>query len=70
MPKSQLIKEYELNGMDIIFYIKNIKNPKLYGVASISKTLTNVYQINNVEEKPKCNNANLYFQSKNFSNSF
>jgi len=49
----KIIKEYELNKMDVIFYIKNVKNPKSYGVASISKILKNSYQVNNVEEKPE-----------------
>jgi UTP--glucose-1-phosphate uridylyltransferase len=49
----KLIKEYELSKSDIIFYLKNVKNPKSYGVATISKKSSNLYQVNDVEEKPK-----------------
>ena len=49
----KLIKEYEINEADVIFYLKNVKNPKSYGVASTSKKHQNIYQVNNVEEKPK-----------------
>jgi len=68
----KLIKEYESNKDDIIFYLKNVKNPKSYGVASISKTLPNIFQVNKVEEKPKnpkSNNAIMpiyIFSSKIF----
>lgn len=56
----KLIKEYESNKSDVIFYLKQVKNPKPYGIASISKNLSKIYQVNNVEEKPnhpKSNNA-------------
>ncbi len=49
----KLIQEYESNKADIIFYLKNVNNPKAYGVATISKTKTNIFQVNGVEEKPK-----------------
>ncbi|PBO85642.1 MAG: hypothetical protein COA77_03440 [Thaumarchaeota archaeon] len=49
----KLMKEYDSNKSDIIFYLKNVKNPKSYGVASISKKISKVYHVNNVEEKPQ-----------------
>ncbi len=49
----KLIHEYELNKSDIIFYLKNVKNPKAYGVATVLKKSSNLYQVNGVEEKPK-----------------
>ena len=33
--------------------MKDVKNPKAYGVASISKKRLKVFQVNNVEEKPQ-----------------
>ncbi len=48
-----LIKAYQKNNPDIIFYLKKIVNPKSYGVATISKINQGVYQVHNLEEKPK-----------------
>jgi len=55
----KLIVKYETSKADVIFYIKNVNNPKGYGIASISKIESNIFQVNNVEEKPK------YPKSKN-----
>ena len=49
----KLIQEYDSNKSDVIFYLKDVKNPKAYGVASISKKRLKVFQVNNVEEKPQ-----------------
>lgn len=48
-----LIKMYEKNNPDIIFYLKKILDPKSYGVATISKINHRVYQVQSLEEKPK-----------------
>lgn len=69
----KLINAYESNESDVIFYLKNVSNPKSYGVASISKTTTNIFQVIDVEEKPenpKSKNAIMpiyIFNSKIFS---
>ena len=54
-----LIKAYEKNNPDIIFYLKEITNPKSYGVAIVSKINQMLYQVHGLEEKPKRPKSNL-----------
>ena len=54
-----LIKAYEKNNPDIIFYLKEITNPKSYGVAIVSKINQMLYQVHDLEEKPKRPKSNL-----------
>ncbi|WP_042683790.1 sugar phosphate nucleotidyltransferase [Candidatus Nitrosotenuis chungbukensis] len=55
----KLIKAYERNQSDIIFYLKAIQNPRAYGVAEVSKINREVFQVHRVEEKPKRPKSNL-----------
>ncbi len=48
-----LINAYQKNNPDIIFYLKKISNPKSYGVATVSKINREIYQVQDLEEKPK-----------------
>lgn len=48
-----LIKAYEKNNPDIIFYLKEIADPRSYGVAMISKANHGLYHVHGLEEKPK-----------------
>jgi len=54
-----LIKTYQKNDPDIIFYLKEITNPKSYGVAMVSKINQGLYQVIGLEEKPKHPKSNL-----------
>jgi len=56
---SNLIKAYEKNNPDIIFYTKKIKNPKSYGIATTTKINKELYKVNNLEEKPKSPKSDL-----------
>jgi len=49
----KMIEEFESNRSDIIFYFKHVKNPKAYGVATLSKSSSIIYKVKDVEEKPK-----------------
>ena len=48
-----LINSYQKNNPDIIFYLKKILEPKSYGVATVTKINHGIYQVHNLEEKPK-----------------
>ena len=54
-----LVKTYEKNNPDIIFYLKKIPNPKSYGVALVSQIDNRIYQVKNLEEKPKHPKSNF-----------
>lgn len=54
-----LIKAFEKNNPDTIFYLKEITNPKSYGVAIVSKINQMLYRVNGLEEKPKYPKSNL-----------
>ena len=56
---SNLIKTYEKNKPDIIFYTKKIKNPKSYGIATTTKINKELYKVHNLEEKPKSPKSDL-----------
>ena len=56
---SNLIKTYEKNNPDIIFYMKKIKNPKSYGIATTTKINKELYKVHNLEEKPKSPKSDL-----------
>lgn len=55
----RLINAYEKNDPDIIFYLKEIPNPRSYGVAIVSKINNELYRVNNLEEKPTRPKSNL-----------
>jgi UTP--glucose-1-phosphate uridylyltransferase len=48
----KIIKKYEKYEPDVILYLKNVKNPTSYGVATISKN-NELLKVHNLEEKPK-----------------
>lgn len=54
-----LIKAYERDNPDIIFYLKEIANPRSYGVATVSKIKKELYQVYELEEKPRRPKSNL-----------
>jgi len=56
---SNLIKTYQKNNPDIIFYLKKIVDPKSYGVVMVSRINQGVYQVHSLEEKPKHPKTNL-----------
>ena len=55
----KLINAYEKNDPDIIFYLKEIPNPRAYGVVMVSKIDNELYRVNNLEEKPARPKSNL-----------
>lgn len=54
-----LINQYEKNNPEIIFYLKKIPNPNLYGVATVSKINKDLYRVLKLQEKPKRPKSNL-----------
>lgn len=55
----KLIRTYERNQLDVIFYLKAIQNPKSYGIAEVSKINSEFFHVKRVEEKPKQPRSNL-----------
>ena len=55
----KLIKTFEKNKPEIIFYVKEIKKPKTYGIVKIKKINSHNFKILNIEEKPKKPKSNL-----------
>ena len=55
----KLINAHEKKDPDIIFYLKEIPNPRSYGVAMVSKIDNELYRVNNLEEKPARPKSNL-----------
>lgn len=55
----KLIKTFEKNDLDTIFYVKEIKNPKSYGVVKVSKINSQNFQVLDIEEKPEKPKSNL-----------
>ena len=55
----KLIKIFEKNKPEIIFYVKEIKKPKTYGIVKIKKINSHNFKILNIEEKPKKPKSNL-----------
>lgn len=54
-----LIKSFEKINPDVIFYLKEITNPRSYGVATVSKIKNGIYQVHKLEEKPLRPKSNL-----------
>ena len=69
---SKLINAHLTSKSDATLYIREIKNPKAYGVAEAKKISKNRFRVSKVEEKPKRPKSNfalmpLYvFESKIF----
>ncbi len=57
--KKKLIKTFEKNKPEIIFYVKEIKKPKTYGIVKIKKINSHNFKIVDIEEKPKKPKSNL-----------
>ena len=55
----KLIKTFEKNKPEIIFYVKEIKKPKSYGIVKINKINSHNFKILDIEEKPKKPKSNL-----------
>ena len=55
----KLIKTFEKNKPEIIFYVKEIKKPKSYGIVKINKINSQNFKILDIEEKPKKPKSNL-----------
>ena len=68
----KLIKTFEKNKPEIIFYVKEIKKPKSYGIVKINKINSQNFKILDIEEKPKKPKSNLavmpiyIFKTNNF----
>lgn len=58
-PIENLVNAYKKSNSDAIFYLKEVPNPKSYGVATISKTDNEIYRVLELEEKPKHPKNNL-----------
>jgi len=56
---NKIIKMYEKNNPDILFYVKEIKNPKSYGVVKVSKISSFHFKVLDIEEKPTHPKSNL-----------
>lgn len=54
-----LISSYDTTKSDIMLYIREILNPKAYGVAEAKKIQENYYKVFRVEEKPKYPKSNF-----------
>lgn len=54
-----LINVYKKSEPDVVFYLKQITNPKSYGVATVSKNHNGLYRVLGLEEKPKRPKSNL-----------
>lgn len=54
-----LINAYKKSEPDAVFYLKQITNPKSYGVATVSKNHNGLYRVSGLEEKPKRPKSNL-----------
>lgn len=55
----KLIKTFEKNKPEIIFYVKEIKKPKSYGIVKINKINSHNFKVLDIEEKPKKPKSNL-----------
>ncbi len=55
----KLIKTFEKNKPEIIFYVKEIEKPKTYGIVKIKKINSHNFKIVDIEEKPKKPKSNL-----------
>ena len=55
----KIIKIYEENDPEILFYVKEIRNPKSYGVVKISKINSFHFNVLDIEEKPIHPKSNL-----------
>jgi len=56
---SNLLKAFEKQKPDIMLYLREIMNPKAYGVAQARKISKNLYRVDRVEEKPKQPKSNF-----------
>jgi len=56
---SNLLKTFEKQKPDIMLYLREIINPKAYGVAQARKISKNLYRVDKVEEKPKQPKSNF-----------
>jgi len=55
----KIIKIYEESDPEILFYVKEIRNPKSYGVVKISKINSFQFNVLDIEEKPIHPKSNL-----------
>lgn len=55
----KLINAHSENHSDVTLYLREIRNPRLYGVAQATKIGKNLYNVSKVEEKPKQPKSNF-----------
>jgi UTP--glucose-1-phosphate uridylyltransferase len=58
-PITKLINAYKKSNADIIFYIKDVPNPKSYGIVTTSNIRNKLYCVSRLEEKPRHPKTNL-----------
>lgn len=58
-PITKLINSYKKSNANTIFYIKEVPNPRSYGIVTTSKISNGLYHVSGLEEKPKHPKTNL-----------
>jgi len=58
-PITKLINAHRKSNADAIFFVKEVPNPKSYGIATISRSDNGIYHVSRLDEKPKQPKTNL-----------
>jgi len=52
-PITKLINAYKKSNSDVVFFVKEVLNPRSYGIVTTSGVSKGLYRISSLEEKPK-----------------